>query len=82
MTPTEALKVIKIIIGKDEDLSKLTFSQLEEIILMINSNYAGIKQIEAVKSYPQPEVIPNANPKGTHYPTDPYGWSYSLLLRS
>nr|DAL61185.1 MAG TPA_asm: hypothetical protein [Caudoviricetes sp.] len=48
MTPTEALKVIKIIIGKDEDLSKLTFSQLEEIILMVNSSYVEIKQIEAV----------------------------------
>lgn len=73
MTPAEALKIVKIIIGKDEDLSKLTFSQLEEIISMINTNYTGIKQIEAAKSYPQPEVIPNANPRGTHYPTDPYG---------
>lgn len=73
MTPAEALKIVKIIIGKDEDLSKLTFSQLEEIISMINTNYTGIKQIEAAKSCPRPGVIPNANPRGTHYPTDPYG---------
>lgn len=73
MTPTEALRVIKIIIGEDEDLSKLTFSQLEEIISMVNSSYVEIKQIEAVKSYPQPGAIPNVNSKGTHYPTDPYG---------